>query len=182
MESATQLYHRYLNGEEACLTLLMEQFGDALTFYIFGYLQNAQDAEDIMIEAFSYLVVKRPRIQDGAFKAYLYKIARNMALRTKEKKRKEFSFVLEDLQHLPDEKTLVDAIIATQEKSQVLHMCMEQLSPDYREALYLVYFEGLSHKEAAVVMKKREKQVADLVYRGKKSLKFKLEKAGITNA
>ena len=36
-----------------------------------------------MIEAFSYLFTKKPRIRDGGFKAYLYKTARHMALRHK---------------------------------------------------------------------------------------------------
>lgn len=59
---------------------------------------------------------------------------------------------------------------------------MDRLKPDYREALYLVYFENMHHGEAAKVMKKSEKQVSDLVYRGRKSLKKHLEEKGITNA
>lgn len=42
---------------------------------------------------------------------------------------------------------------------------MDQLNPDYREALYLVYFENMHHAEAAAVMGKSEKQVSDLIYR-----------------
>lgn len=52
----------------------------------------------------------------------------------------------------------------------------------YREALFLVYFEGLSHAETAAVMGKREKQVADLIYRGKIALRKRLEQEGITDA
>ena len=62
-------------------------------------------------------------------------------------------------------------------------MCIrDRLKADYREALYLVYFEGMSHAEASYLMGKSEKQIADLVYRGKKALKKKLEKEGITDA
>lgn len=182
MTSDEGLYRSFLGGDEESLTHLMERFGDALTLYVYGYLQNLEDAEDIMIETFSYLVVKRPSIRDQGLKSYLYKTARHMALRTKEKRRRAFSFALEEFQHLSEEQYQVDTIVLSKEKYQLLHMCMAELSSDYRESIYLVYFEGMSHKEAAQVMKKRERQVSDLIFRGKKSLKTKLEREGIIHA
>ena len=70
----------------------------------------------------------------------------------------------------------------TNERNDLLSLCMERLKPDYRQALYLVYFEQLRHAEAAEIMGKSEKQVADLVYRGKKSLRKRLEEEGVVNA
>lgn len=67
----------------------------------------------------------------------------------------------------PESDVLVEALVQTAERSQILQLCMEGLNPDYREALYLVYFEGMRHAEAGAVMRKSEKQIADLVYRGK---------------
>lgn len=182
MEDNHLLYQRFLSGEESAFAQLMERFGDPLTFYIYGYTKDFKDAEDLMIEVFSYLIVKKPKIRDNGLKAYLYKAARHMALRSIEKKQRYFLIPLHELDHLTDEKPLVDAILGTKERHEILHLCMDTLSPDYREALYLVYFEDMSQRQAAQVMGKREKQVADLVYRGKKSLKTKLEKEGITHA
>ena len=59
---------------------------------------------------------------------------------------------------------------------------MDRLKPDYKEALYLVYFENMHHSEAATVMGKSIKQVSDLVYRGRNSLRKHLTLEGITNA
>ena len=42
------------------------------------YLHDVHEAEDLMIEVFSYLFAKRPHIRDGGFRAYLYKAARHM--------------------------------------------------------------------------------------------------------
>lgn len=176
------IYRQFLSGDESAFTGLMERFGDALTLYIYGYTHDFGDAEDLMIEVFSYLIVKKPKIKPGALKAYLYKSARHMALRNKAKKNRMFSIDLEQIQDLFDEKAMVDALIDTAEKHRILHLCMATLSPDYHEAIYLVYFEGMSHKETAAVMGKGEKQVADLIHRGKKSLKLKLEQEGITHA
>ena len=175
-----ELYRRYLDGDEKSVDELMKRHEAALILYITGYLHDLHEAEGLMIEAFAYLFTKRPAIRDGGLKAYLYKTARNMALRHKHKWKIHFS--LEVLEEEPESETLVEEAVQTAEQRRILHFCMEQLKADYREALYLVYFEGMSHAEASYLMGKSEKQIADLVYRGKKALKKKLEKEGITDA
>jgi RNA polymerase sigma factor (sigma-70 family) len=181
MSSDETLWSRYLEGDESGLIGLMEQYGNSLTFYINGYLHDVNDAEDLMIEAFAYLTVKKPRIHEN-FKAYLYKAARNLALRFVTKNRRHRCFGFEDLGQEPESKTLIEEVIQTEERNRILHLCMEQLNPDYREALYLVYFENMRHTEAAAVMRKSEKQIADLVHRGKHSLRKRLEQEGISHA
>ncbi len=175
------LYRRYLEGDESGLTALMERYGNSLTFYMNGYLHDLNDAEDLMIEAFAYLFVKKPRIREN-FKAYLYKTARHLALRFVARNRLRRCFGFEDLGQEPENGTLIEEVIQTEERNRILHLCMEQLNSDYREALYLVYFENMRHAQAAAVMGKSAKQVADLVYRGKHSLRIRLEQEGITGA
>ena len=72
MISDETAYRRYLDGEEKAADLLAERYGDALTLYINGYIKDIHEAEDLMIEVFSYLFTKKPRIRDGGLKAYLY--------------------------------------------------------------------------------------------------------------
>lgn len=55
---------------------------------------------------------------------------------------------------------------------------MRELAPDYYQALYLMYFESLDTDGIAEVMGKSKRQVGDLLYRAKKSLKSRLERAG----
>ena len=76
----------------------------------------------------------------------------------------------------------MDEVIRTKERNQILHLCMGELHPDYREALYLTYFEGMSYAQAAEVTGKTVKQITNMVYRGKESLRRLLEREGITNA
>ena len=75
----------------------------------------------------------------------------------------------------------MDEVIRTKERDQILHFCMDELNPDYREALYLTYFEGMSYLQAAEVMGKSVKQITNIVYRGKERLRGLLEREGITN-
>ena len=147
--------------------------------YIDGYLHDVHEAEDLMMETFSWLFTKKPRIRDGCFKAYLYKAARHMALRHKSRRRIIFS--LDDLTREPEVQTLVEEVIRTKERNQILHLCMDELNPGYREALYLTYFEGMSYQQAAKVMGKSVKQITNMVYRGKERLRGLLKREGITN-
>ena len=177
MATDEELYGQYLSGDETGLELLIKKYGDPLTLYIDGYLHDVHEAEDLMMETFSWLFTKKPRIRDGCFKAYLYKAARHMALRHKSRRRIIFS--LDDLTREPEVQTLVDEVIRTKERNQILHLCMDELNSDYREALYLTYFEGMSYQQAAKVMGKSVKQITNMVYRGKERLRGLLQREGI---
>ena len=89
---------------------------------------------------------------------------------------------LDALTEEPEARELVEETVQSAERARLLRTCMAELHEDYREALFLVYFEGLSHAETAAVMGRREKQVADLIYRGKIALRKRLEQEGITDA
>ena len=52
---------------------------------------------------------------------------------------------------------------------------METLPAQYRQVLYLRYFEDLPPREIANVLHRRLKQVESLLYHAKQTLKAKLE-------
>ena len=182
MISDETAYRRYLNGEEQAADLLVERYGDALTLYINARIRDAHEAEDLMIEAFSLIFAKeRPITGSGSFKAYLYKTARNLALRHSRKHRIPFLH-MDDLDFEPQSELLSDAALIQSERRSHLYAALEQLKAEYREALYLVYFESMSYREAASVMRKTEQQITSLVYRGKQNLKTILEREGFVYA
>ena len=180
METDDVLYRRYLDGDEDCLSALIERYGDKLTLYLDGYLHDVHEAEELMLDVFAYLFTKKPRIRDGGFKAYLYKAARHMALRHKSKRKPLFS--LDELTGELEGRMLAEEVIQTEERNRILHFCMGEMNPDYREVLYLTYFEDMSYAQTAEVAGKTVKQITNMVYRGKESLRRLLEREGITNA
>lgn len=178
MDSDDELYRRFLAGETAAYDALLIRYGDNLTFYLCGYLHNLQDAEDLMIEAFARIMVKRPFIGEGNFKAYLFKTGRNLAARFHIifRRLKEFS-----LDELPAEPTAKEHSPETDRK-QALHRCLGRIDPELREVLWLIYFEEMSYAQAAQVMGVNTKRVDHLLSRGKQQLSLELKKEGITNA
>ena len=107
MISDEMAYRQYLDGQEQAADLLVERYGDPLVYYLHGYLKDLHEAEDLMIEAFAQIFAKaRPIHRTGSFKAYLYKTARNLALRHKRKHRIPFL----RLEELPFERAGAAAV------------------------------------------------------------------------
>ena len=101
--SDDQLYQKYLAGDPSAGDELMLRYGNAVTAYLDGFLHNAEDAEDLMLDCFAAILVNKPRISEGHFRAYLFKIARNKAnhLWKLRFKRQEFSLDEELAETLP---------------------------------------------------------------------------------
>ena len=52
-----------------------------------------------------------------------------------------------------------------------MHKALKRLKSEYETALYLVYFEGFTNKEAAKILKKSDKDIRNILYRAKKLLR-----------
>lgn len=182
MGSDDESYRRFLAGDTSAYDELMIRYGDSLTFYLNGYLRSWQNAEDLMIEAFARIMVKRPSIREGGFKAYLYKTARNLASRFAAKEKRTQTFCLDGQEEKLPGSDELEARILREEKKAVLYRCLDRISPEYREALWLVYMDDLSYAQAAEVMHVNKKKIDNLLTRGRQSLRAELEKAGIDNA
>ena len=87
---------------------------------------------------------------------------------------------IEELENYLAEEADLERSCIREERNRELHRAMRKLNPDYRQALHLVYFEGFSNREAAVILRKTERQVRNLLYRARQSLKTALEKEGFT--
>ena len=53
---------------------------------------------------------------------------------------------------------------------------MSRLKPEYKQVIWLVYFEDFSNKEVAKVMDKKVHNIEMLVSRARKALKEELER------
>jgi RNA polymerase sigma-70 factor (ECF subfamily) len=82
-------------------------------------------------------------------------------------------------QYQKDKSDLEHAYIRD-ERKRAVHRSLRKLAPDYRAALWLVYFEDFSGREAAAILRKNDRQMKNLLYRAKQSLKSELEKEGFT--
>ena len=179
MDILTQLYERYRNGDNAAFDELVLSCRDGLIYFINGYVKDIHTAEDISEDVFVALLLHPKRFSvESSVKTYIYTIGRNKAIDHLRKHRR--TQVDENAGVFTADCEDIEARVLTAERDRMLHECIKTLKPEYAEILHLVYFEGMDLKQAAKVMKKSYKQVENLSFRAKQSLKKKLLKEGVT--
>ena len=174
------LYRAYLAGDQNAGDQLMLRWGDALTAYLAAFFHNNEDAEDLMLDCFSVILVNKPRIGEGNFRAYLFKMGRNKANRLWRLRLRQREFSLDE--ELPAAGNSPAEAVLSGERSAILHRCLNRIPPQYREALWLIYDGELSYAQAAEVMGCSVKKIDNLLANGKKRMREELEKEGITHA
>ena len=179
MDIGASSYRRYLDGDDTGLTEIIRDYKDGLTLYINGYVDNIFTAEDLMEETFFKLATKKPRFSGrSSFKTWLYAISRNVALDYLRKNNKLSTTPIENLKNYIAEEMSVEREYLIKEQKITLHRIMRELKSEYFQVLYLVYFEEFTNEEIAKIMKRNKRQIENLIYRAKSTLKSELEKEG----
>ena len=172
-------YRRFRDGgDENGVVEIIIEYKDGLIFYLNSIVGNIHTAEELAEDTFVLLGTKKPRDKGtGSFKTWLYTIGRNIAIDSLRRRRKCELTDAEYVNTAADEASLEDSYIGEERKITV-HRDLNSLKPEYRQVLWLLYFEDLSAKEAACVMKKSVHSIETLAYRARKSLKLILETEG----
>lgn len=174
MDQANEYYRQFLAGDEKGLVLLMREYGDGLMLYINGIVSDLSVAEELTEDVFLKLVLKKPRFSArSTFKTWIYTIGRNLALDYLRRNRKT-TVNLDDCPEISSEEADLEQRYIQQEKQLTVHHAMKRLKPEYRQALWLVYFEGFCCSEVGKIMGKSEANAQALVSRARKALKQKL--------
>ncbi len=179
MDNGALWYRRFLDGDDNGFVEIIKCYKDGLILYLCGITGNVHLAEDLTEDTFVRLVTKKPRFAEkSAFKTWLYAIGRNITIDYLRKNKAVVVVSAEELYSLQsDEEALETAVIKEEERIE-LHRAMSSLNPDYRQVLWLTYFEDFSAKEVAQIMKKSVHSVETLLYRARRALKLQLEKEG----
>lgn len=177
MQTAEQLWRSYLDGDGRALDEILALYHDTLILFINRYVQDLNTAEELAADSFAQLFLAPKKYNFSVtLKTYLFMIGKSRALdwlRANRRRRTEA---------LPE--TVTDGvgpeeILIRDEEKQQLYAAINRLRGDYKTAIHLVYFEGLSYKETAYVMKKSEKQIRNLVHRAKEALREDYRKEGL---
>ena len=144
---------------------LMDHYKDALYFMLLKMTNNADDAEDLTIEAFGKAFKRLQQYTpDYAFSTWLFRIATNNCIDFIRKKKKsvliydkgygdpemeddDITINIKDAELNPEEHLI------REQKLVALRGIVENLKPRYRSLIELRYFQELSYEEIAEQMK-----------------------------
>ena len=174
-------YRRYLDGDENAFGEIVRALSDSMMLFTVSLVKNVADAEEIVSDAFVHIAVKKRAFRgDAQLRTYLFAICRNRSVDLIRRNARRGEIASLDPEQKADVDTLEGRVLRT-ERNEALHRAMSELCEEYRAALYLVYFEGMSHEEVAKAMNKSRKQTENVIFRARGALRALLEKEGFTN-
>ena len=178
MDHGAGSYRRYLAGDDEGLHEIIREYRAGLILYLNSFVQNIHTAEDLTEDTFAELAIRCPKFSGkSTFKTWLYAIGRHITAKHLRTHARLSIVPLETQEYLADEESIEGNYIKSEQKRAV-HKALHRLKPDYRQVLYLSYFEGFSNPEAAVIMQKSTRQIETLLYNAKKALRTELERSG----
>ena len=173
-------YRRFLEGDESAMYELVERYNDGLVLYLCGFVNSLSVADELAEDAFVKLCLKRPRHRGlSPFKTWLYAIGRNLAIDYLRRAAREKHVPLHEASLAGSE--LLESRYLREERKIQVHRAMGRLKPEYRQTLWLLYFEEMSGKEAAKIMRRSVHAVEALAYRARRALREELHREGITD-
>ena len=138
---------------------LFERYGDAVFRLAWSCTGSRQDAEDVTQTVFLKVLERRPDLEPGKERAWLFRVAvnecRSLWRRLKLRRTEPLEEALEP----------------------VLRQVME-LKAGEREILYLIYYEGFSTRETASLLGISQTAVTTRLQRARKKLRERLEEEG----
>ena len=175
MNEDKRLYNQFLNGNNNAFNYLISKYKNNVIYFISRYVKNIDVAEDIFQDVIVYILENKDKYNfDYSFKTYLYIIAKSRALNYI-KNNKINNIELSEIANSLSEDKLLEIVFSNERKNKIQKV-ISQLKTDYQVVIYLTQIEGLSYKETSQIMNKTEKQIKNLTYNAKKSLKKLLVK------
>lgn len=178
------LIDRLKKGDDAAFKVIVDTRKDLVYNTALGFLQNAEDAEDIAQEVFIKVYESIHQFKgESAFSTWLYRIAvtKSLELIRSRKRKKRFAFLTgilgdnNELKHDPPEFHHPGVLLDQKERSLVLFRSIAKLPENQRIAFTLHKVEGIPYQEIAAIMHLSVSAIESLIHRAKSNLRKDLE-------
>jgi RNA polymerase sigma-70 factor, ECF subfamily len=180
-DDADRVYDRLLvlrsqAGDQVAFTEIVDRYQPRLRYYLRKMLVDVHAAEDVMQDVWCDVFRAMPRLADaGAFRAWLYRIARDRAFRDLRKRRPRPRPV--DELALAAHAAEIDKL--KPEDVELVHAALDKLAPEHREALILRFIDDMSYTEMAAIVGCQVGTVRSRLHYAKQALGEVLERMAI---
>ncbi len=179
MDHGASSYRRFLSGDDTGIVEIIRDYKDGLILFLNRYVNNIHIAEELTEDTFFKLVTKKPRFtKKYSFKTWLFTIGHNEAVNYLKHSSRFTEIPIEDLTSLYKDEESIEQAYLRGERKQQLNYALSQIRSEYAQVLHLKYFEDMNNEQIAKVLKKSKRQVENLLYQAKQTLKTELEKEG----
>lgn len=166
----TELIQTAQQGDADAFGRLVVRYQQAVFNIAYRMTGNRQEAEDVAQEAFTKSYQALDRFDPTRpFAPWLYRITTNTALNWIKRRRPEVNM---DEETTRSETTLsIEAQTIAAETSDRLRAAIAKLSPNYRAAIELRHFQGLSYKEMSEALNVPLSDVKSWLFRARRRLR-----------
>lgn len=179
MATDHQLIGRMARRDESALRLLMARHQVRVFRFLARKMRNEALAEEVANETFLEAWRNAASFEGRASAAtWLLSIAHNRAVSSLRKRREE-SWDEDAAGQIADDSDTPEVTSQKADKSAVMRRCLDELSPEHREIIDLVYYHELSIAEAAEVTKIPEATVKTRMFYARKKLSELMNAKGI---
>lgn len=179
MDNGASSYRRFLDGDDNGIVEIIRDYKDGLILFLNRYVDNIHIAEELAEDTFFRLVTRKPRFTAKySFKTWLYTIGRNTAINYVKHAGRMMDISIEELEGICRDEAALEKSYLREEQKIAVHKALSRLHSDYGKVLYLKFFEELTNEQISKVMKKSKRQIENLIYQAKMSLKSELKKEG----
>ncbi len=180
--SDEELIERFQNGDLYAFDLIVKRYKNQLLNFVYRFLGNAEEAEDLVQETFLRVYRNRKAYQKVAkFSTWIYTIAGNLAKTELRKRKRRKFFSISDLGYnekdydISDEAYNPEKDVDGRMKEEIIHREIEDLSPKFREVIILRDVQQLSYEEISQIVNIPLGTVKSRVNRGRLKLQEKLK-------
>lgn len=170
---------RAKQGDERAFEYLYRQTYDQARLFVLNFCGNVTEAEDILQDVFMEIYRNLPALKDNmAFCAWQRQIAYRCCLRNAKKNSQTDVLgneVVDFIQSMSSKEPEPQEYILEDEKTRILHTCIQELPDKQRAAIILSALEQLKMKEIAEIMDCNVNAVKNLLFHGRKNLKKQIE-------
>jgi RNA polymerase sigma-70 factor (ECF subfamily) len=173
-DDVRQLVDRAKNGDHLAVGALYDRYADRLYRFARFRMPDPRDAEDLVQRVFLKMIEALPRYQSRGtpFGAWLFRIARNAVI--DQHRTRRINEPLEAAEHEATTTRGPEELAVTATEMDALADAMNQLTDSQRDVIAYRFFAGLSPRETAKVMGKREGSIRTLQFRALLALRRRL--------
>lgn len=175
MQDDTALIEAFQAGDEFAFITLYNRYKGPVFSFTAKMLLDRDAAQDVTQETFVRVYENRDRLlRTGAFKSWLFTIARNQSLNYLRRTNK-LEPLQDDVQVATGENA--GALLERNEAVQLVNDVLARLKPDYREIIVLREYQNLNYEEIAAITRTTISAVKSKLFKARRKMAVLLQAA-----